>query len=332
MRLVYSSDVEPGYHRQRRWGRFVYLDSNGRYLRSQTALARLRALGVPPAYTHVWYCMHANGHIQATARDSRGRKQYFYHPTWTARQSTAKFDHLFEVGRMLPRLRRRVQQDLQRHSTPKERVISGIVRLLDTTYLRVGNEVYAKENQSYGLTTLRKRHLRTDGTFPNLSFTGKSGVQHTVPIHDPRIISLLHVCHELPGQFLFSFTDDTGTPHHIHSHDVNAYLSAASDSILTAKDFRTWHASARVAFFLSQHPESTILARKKQVTAAIRAAASALGNTPSVCRASYIAPFILERYLAGKYPRPQQPAPRAHLHQDELFFLQLLHRKPPLYH
>jgi DNA topoisomerase-1 len=323
MHLVYSTNTEQGYHRQRSWGRFVYLDHVGKRVRDRATVARLQSVGVPPAYTQVWYSAKEHGHVQATARDARGRTQYFYHPTWTAQQAHAKFDHLADVGHALPRLRRRVRKDLARRGATKERILAAVVRLLDTTYVRVGNEAYAQENHSYGLTTLRKRHLQTRDALPILLFTGKMGVQHRVPVHDARVIKVLHTCHELPGQYLFSFLEHSGAVRHVHSEDVNAYLADMSGISITAKDFRTWHASARVASYLAQRPESTVIARKKQITAALKDTAAALGNTPQVCRTSYVHPEILARYLAGHLSLPRHRNSRSELHADELLFLSL---------
>jgi len=301
--LVYVSPEIPGLRRLRHGPHFRYKDAQGRWVRDADELARIRGLAIPPAYTGVWICPLPNGHLQATGLDARGRRQYRYHPQWRLLKDEAKFDRLAAFGRALPRIRARVTRDLApasaRRPAPLARdvVLAAIVRLLDTTYLRVGNEAYAASNGSFGLTTLRNRHARLHGSALRLRFRGKGGLLHEAEVDDPRIAKVVRRCLQLPGQELFQYEDDEGEPHAISSTDVNDYLRAAADDEegFTAKDFRTWHGTVQAL-------ELTRLACRGDAPGAARysarevlgAVARQLGNTPAVCRKAYIHPAVLD--------------------------------------
>jgi DNA topoisomerase I len=289
--LVYSSDSEPGLTRVKRGKGFAYLDSNRRAIRDPAQLERIRKLAIPPAYQSVWICPSPDGHLQATGIDARGRKQYRYHPRWREERDTGKFDRLIEFASVLPRLRRQVAKDLQGNEHSRERVVATIVWLLDTTLARVGNDQYAKENGSFGLTTLRNRHARFEGGNLKLSFRGKSGVRQEMEVQDPRVLKVVRKCLHLPGQELFQYLDDSGVARSVSSGDVNDYLQAVCGERFTAKDFRTWHGSVLALETLRALHLSGDRFAIKELLARV---ASALGNTPAVCRKAYIHPDVLE--------------------------------------
>lgn len=304
-KLHHTDDRQSGLTRKQVAQGFVFYDRQGRKVKSRRTVARCEAIGIPPAYGDVWISADPKGHLQATARDDRGRKQYFYHPDWVAHRDATKFEQLLPFAGKLGIIRRHVQRDLRLRGMPKERVVAAIVKLLDTTYVRIGNEEYARENKSYGLTTLLTRHLRGRGTKMQLVFKGKSGVMHEVPLEDKRVRKIVAACQDLPGQELFMHLDDRGESHHVTSGDVNAYLRAITQTELTAKDFRTWHGTVLVAAYLLDHPLGDTQAEgRRTITAAITAAARALGNTVAVCRKCYIHPKLLECYLEGKLSMP----------------------------
>lgn len=326
-RIRYASDDEPGITRRAAGSSFAFFDASGRRVRDAATLARIRALAIPPAYRDVWICADANGHLQATARDARGRKQYVYHPVWSALRDKDKFDRLAAFAAVLPAIRRRLDRDLKRKGMPKEKVLAAIVRIMDLAFVRVGNEEYARENHSYGLTTAENRHVKTERGHMRLSFTGKSGVRHDVPIDDPRVRRIVAACHDLPGHELFGFVDDAGRAHDVTSGDVNAYLKEVAHADITAKDFRTWHGTVIAAAYLRQHPVGdTKTGRKARVSEAIAEAAAALGNTRAVCRKRYVHPRILAAYDAGTLSLPLVPANPSALHVDERFVLAFLRR------
>ncbi len=301
MGLKYTTDDIPGFSRKKSWLAFKYFDQAGRKITNRDTLERIRRLGIPPAYKQVWICPFENGHLQATARDARGRKQYFYHPEWTERQAAQKFERLTIFAKALPLIRRQFKKDVGRSGMPKPKVIGAMVELLDTEYIRIGHEIYAQENHSFGLTTLRKRHLHLNHKHPTLIFTGKSGVRQEVVLHDEKVIKILKACHELPGQELFEYLDDQGQAHPLNSEDINDYLQVTSAADITAKDFRTWHASVIVSAYLGHRlAPSTKTEAQAQIKEAIRRAAEALGNTPTVCKKSYVHPQILSLYQAGE--------------------------------
>ena len=290
--LRWINDTGPGLTRRARRGGFDYLDARGRRVTDEDTLARIRKLAIPPAWTDVWISPLADSHLQATGRDARGRKQYRYHADWQAGRGQTKFDSLRRFGAVLPKLRRRVQQALAGPDEPtRERVLAALVRLLDTTWLRIGNASYARENGSYGLSTLRNRHAGVKGDAIELSFVGKSGVRHQVRLADRRVARIVRRCRELPGQELFRYVDEAGVSHAVDSADVNAWLAAAAGERVTAKDFRTWHGSVlALELTLQACAEGAEACRPTDVVAAV---AKRLGNTAAVCRKAYIHPRVL---------------------------------------
>jgi DNA topoisomerase-1 len=304
--LIYVSDSDPGICRRRKGSVFYYLKPDNRILRNKAELRRIASLAVPPAYQDVWICTHPRGHIQATGRDARGRKQYRYHPRWREARDLAKFDRMIDFGSALPRLRQRLRRDLARHGLPREKVLAVIVSMLDSTRARIGNPEYARQN-SFGLSTLRNRHVQfvRDGR-ALLRFRGKGGVQHEIVVDDKRLARLVRRCHELPGQQLFQYIDDDGQRCPVGSVEVNDYLRKAMGGEFTAKDFRTWAATMRAVVLLSRtrlprHPSDH--ACKKEIARVVRRVAKELHNTPAVCRKSYIDPAIFEAWRRGHLQR-----------------------------
>ncbi|TDV37836.1 DNA topoisomerase-1 [Paraburkholderia caballeronis] len=297
-----SSDLTPGYTRRLQGDRFAYFDTDGRRIRDAETIARIDSLAIPPAYTDVWICADELGHLQATGRDARGRKQYRYHPRWRDARDRDKFAKLAGFARALPRIRARVAADLRQRGLPSDKVAAAIVRLLDSTLVRIGNEEYVRENASYGLTTLCKRHLRTDGQRLTLCFNGKHGISHEVPVDDPDVVRVIRDCAEHRGRALFRYVDANGV-HKISAADVNAYLHAAGGDAFTAKDYRTWAASAIALERLrAAEPPRSARAARSAVVQVAREVAALLRNTPAVCRASYIHPAVIEAFAAGELP------------------------------
>jgi len=301
--LVYVTDAEAGYRRLRRQGRFVYVDKRGRTVKDSAELQRIARLAVPPAYEDVWICANPRGHLQATGRDARGRKQYRYHPRWRSARDDTKFERMQAFGSALPRLRRKVARDLALPGLPRDKVIALIVSLLDRTRLRVGNAVYAQQNNSFGLTTLRSRHVRFAGpTRALLRFRGKGGVDHEVSLDDARVVRIMRGCHQLPGQQLFQYVDSAGERHAVGSEQVNAYLQEAMGETFTAKDFRTWGATLRAIELLSgidlpdTGGERAVVGCINDV---VRQVAGELRNTPAVCRKAYINPQVFHAWRQG---------------------------------
>jgi len=299
--LRYVSDAGPGITRVRAGKGFVYRDPRGRVIREARTLARIRSLVIPPAWTGVWICPSPHGHIQATGRDARGRKQYRYHPRWTAVRDGAKYDRLEAFGRALPALRRSVQRDLQAPPLSRQRVLATVVRLLETTCIRIGNEEYARSNGSYGLTTLRDRHVEIRGSTLRFRFRGKSGIFQTIDLEDRRLAQTVKGCQDLPGQVLFQYVDECGKPMKVGSSDVNRYVRDVTGRAFTAKDFRTWAGTVHAACELKGITlADSQTARKRQVVAAIDAVAARLGNTRAVCRRCYIHPAVVDTFLDGR--------------------------------
>jgi DNA topoisomerase I len=292
VRLAWVTDSEPGIRRRRRGAGFVYLLPTGKPVRDEALLQRIRRLAVPPAYEDVWICLREDGHLQATGRDARGRKQYRYHPEWQLQRGQNKFDRLLAFGRLLPALRRAVQRRLGDEAEPtRERVLATLVRLLDTTWMRIGNDEYARQNGSYGLSTLRSDHAGVRGDELRLSFVGKSGVRHEVRLSDRRVARVVRRCRELPGQELFQYVDSDGGIGRLGSGDVNAWLAQASGDLhATAKDFRTWHGSVQALAALLEACDADPVPTPATVIAQV---ARRLGNTPAVCRKAYIHPAVL---------------------------------------
>jgi DNA topoisomerase-1 len=279
---------------------FRYVGVDGKVIRRATDIERITRLAVPPAWTDVWICPVPNGHIQATGRDARGRKQYRYHETWRAARDATKYERTVAFGEALPRIRARVDSDLRRPDLSRDRVLATIVRLLDTTYIRVGNEEYARENRSVGLTTMQPRHVEVDGSKLRFQFRGKGGKQHAVRVTDPRVARVITRLQDLPGQQLFQWQDDDETVHGIESDDVNTYIREAADDDFTAKDFRTWAGTVLAAWALQELGEYTSEAQaKRQVVEAVESVARDLGNTPAVCRRCYVHPEVISAHLDG---------------------------------
>lgn len=303
--LRYVSDQSPGIRRLAVTCGFRYVGLAGCALRDQRTLMRIRAMAVPPAWTDVWICPRADGHIQATGRDAKGRKQYRYHPDWHAARGDAKFGQLVAFGRALPDLRRRVDADLSRPGLPRDKVLAAVVELLDRTHLRVGNEEYARANGSYGLSTLRDKHARFVGDTVELRFRGKSGVFHTRGVSDRRLSAVVRACRDLPGQELFQYRGSDGRPVPIGSADVNGYIRQTSNGPFTAKVFRTWAGTVAAAVRLAAESADTKAARNKMVVRVVKEVAAELGNTPAVCRTSYIHPQVISAYLEGDFQLPK---------------------------
>jgi len=302
--LRYVSDQSPGISRRRKGANFVYYNKEGKILRNRAELKRIRSLVIPPAWKNVWICERPNGHLQAVGFDVKGRKQYKYHSTWREVRDEAKFERLLAFAKVLPKIRARVDEDLRRSDLTREKVLATIVRLLETSLIRVGNEEYAKENKSFGLTTMRNRHAQIDGSTVRFRFRGKSGKQHSVEISDRRVARIIQKCQDLPGQHLFEYEDHNGEIGSIESEDVNHYLHSITNQPFTAKDFRTWAGTVLAAVALGKLEEvDAETVRKKNVITAIEAVARLLGNTVAICRKCYIHPAIPTSYLNGTLAR-----------------------------
>jgi DNA topoisomerase-1 len=298
--LRYVSDARPGLHREPAGKGFRYTDAQGQRVRDQETLARIKSLVIPPAWTDVWICAAHNGHIQVTARDARGRKQYRYHPLWRKVRDENKYEHLISFGKALPLIRKQVDKDLALPGLPREKILATIVRLLETTMMRVGNEEYARSNGSFGLTTLRDKHVRIDGARLEFNFRGKSGVEHSIELTDRRLARIVNRCRELPGYELFQYLDGEGNRRTIDSEDVNDYLRRITGQDYTAKDFRTWAGTLLAALALREFERFDSQAQaKKNLVRAIESVSAKLGNTPAICRKCYIHPVIMESYLEG---------------------------------
>jgi DNA topoisomerase I len=298
--LRHSSDDRPGITRRRAGRGFTYRDADGRRVRDPETLARIRTIAIPPAWTDVWICPAPNGHLQATGRDARGRKQYRYHDRYRARRDTAKFERLIAFARALPAIREQVDRDLARPGLPREKVLAAVVRLLELTLIRVGNDEYARLNRSFGLTTLQDRHAAVDGSEIRFRFRGKSGKQQEVGLRDRRLAAVVRRCRDLPGRELFQYVDADGETRDVASDDVNAYLGAVAPGF-TAKDFRTW-AGTVLAYRALRALGKGATDREKQrnVAEAIQAAADNLGNTAAVARQAYVHPAVVDAYLDGR--------------------------------
>lgn len=298
--LLYVNVDDPGISRRRHGRGFTYRTVGGRPLRDRRELARIRSLAVPPAWNDVWICPSPRGHIQATGRDARGRKQYRYHPLWRQVRDEAKFERTVAFAEALPALRRRVETDLGRPGLPREKVVAAVVQLLEMTLFRVGNEEYARDNKSFGLTTLRDRHATVRGTAFRLSFTGKGGKKNEVGLRDRRLARIVSRCQDLPGQYLFQYVDDDEKPQRVTSDDVNAYLRDVTGEEFSAKDFRTWAGTVLAAQALQALGDDTDGTSQSRVVRAVENVARDLGNTPAVCRRCYIHPAIIDSYLDGR--------------------------------
>jgi DNA topoisomerase-1 len=316
-RLRHVNDDAPGITRQPAKNGFDYRLPDGSLVRDIDTLRRIRALAIPPAWSEVWICPDPNGHLQATGRDQRGRKQYRYHPRWREVRDEAKYHKMLVFARVLPEIRARVEADLQRRGLPRERVLAAIVKLMELTLFRIGNSEYAKENKSYGLTTLRDRHVAIDGSRIHISFRGKSGKHHESDINDRRLARIVKDCRDVPGYELFQYIDENGERHSVDSADVNDYLREITGEEITAKDFRTWAATHLAAEALRAFERFDSEAkRKKAVVDAVKKVAEHLGNTPAICRRCYIHPAIIDGYLEGTLLDALADEAQAYLEQN----------------
>lgn len=298
--LRYVSDHTPGITRERGGEGFTYRNPDGSVVTDDKTLARIKGLAIPPAWERVWICRLPHGHLQAVGRDARGRKQYRYHPRWRAVRDEAKYSKMLIFGRVLPQIRKRVEEDLARPGLPREKVLAALVRLLETTLARVGNEEYAKANKSFGLTTLRNRHVKVAGSHLTFDFRGKHGVKHHIDLQNRRLARIVKRCLDIPGQELFQYLDEDNEPRAVGSEDVNEYLREISGEDITAKDFRTWAATNLAALALRELEAFDTKAKaKKNVVEAVEAVSKMLGNTPAICRKCYIHPAIFDGYLDG---------------------------------
>ena len=299
-KLRYFTDQMPGLTRKRAGKGFAYYTAENRLIRDREILRRIKALAIPPAWAEVWICPHANGHLQATGRDSKGRKQYRYHTRWRSVRDETKYDRMLEFGKQLPVIRKQIERDLALPELPREKVLATVVRLLETTLIRVGNEEYARNNNSFGLTTMRDKHVKVNGSRIHFQFRGKSGIKHNIDLTDKHLASIVKQCRDLPGQELFQYLDKTGEAQSISSTDVNDYLRNIAGSEFTAKDFRTWAGTVLAALALQEfNAFSSQTEAKRHIVKAIETVSARLGNTPAVCRKCYVHPTVLETYLEG---------------------------------
>ncbi len=298
--LRYVTDAMPGIRRHRHGRGFKYVDPEGRVIRERALLERFRSLVIPPAWTDVWICPREDGHLQVTARDGRGRKQYRYHPGFRQHRDGTKFERMFALSDVIQKIRERVEHDVTLPDHPREKVMATVVWLLERTLIRIGSDEYAKANKSFGLTTLRRRHVAIDGAKLRFEFRGKSGISHAVDVTDRRIARIVQRCHELRGEVLFKYLDDSGERQQVEAEDVNAYLQEITGSDITAKDFRTWAGTMLVAEALrSMGAADTRREAEKNIVLAVDKTAKMLGNTRSVCRKYYIHPVLIQAYLEG---------------------------------
>ena len=327
-RLAYASDVDPGIRRVPAGDGFRYLNADGKPVRDAATLDRIRSLAIPPAWTEVWIAPTDRGHIQATGRDAKGRKQYRYHARWREVRDGGKYERLIAFGRALPKLRARVEQDLARRGLPREKVLAAVLRVMEITLIRVGNEEYARTNRSFGLTTLRDRHARVGAARAVFEFRGKSGKVHTTGFSDRRLARIVKACQDLPGQRLFQYLDEDGGRHAVESADVNAYLRDAMGEDFSAKDFRTWAGTVAAARALVTLPDCESESRAaRNINTCVKAVAGILGNTPAVCRKAYIDPTLLDAYKAGALPLAAGRSDRA-FELSVLRFLESARQKP----
>lgn len=306
--LHYVSDSMPGIRRKRSGTGFAYYDPEGKLIRSREQIKRFRSLVIPPAWTEVWICPLPDGHLQVTARDGRGRKQYRYHPAFRAIRDETKFDRMFDFGDVIWKIRQRVEDDVLREGLPREKVLATVVWLLEKTLIRVGTQELAKENKSYGLTTLRRRHVHIDGAEMRFEFRGKSGVEHAMSVTDTQISRIVQRCHELPGEILFKYIDDDGQRQDVEAEHVNDYLREITGADVTAKDFRTWAGTMDAAAYLREcGAAKTRKEAERIVVKAVDHTAKRLGNTRAVCRKYYVHPALLDAYLDSEVLPPMPP-------------------------
>ncbi|KAB0550006.1 DNA topoisomerase IB [Pseudomonas argentinensis] len=326
--LHYVDDRTPGITRRKLRGKFCYFYPSGERIRDAREIGRINALAIPPAYTNVWICPDPKGHLQATGRDARGRKQYRYHARWREVRDTDKYANLLLFGKALPKLRQTIEQHLLLPEHGREKVMATVITLLDNTLIRIGNVRYAKENRSYGLTTLRNRHVEVQGSAIRFHFRGKSGIEHEVEVSDRRLARIIRRCLELPGQHLFQYLDANGERHTVTSTDVNNYLRELTGADFTAKDYRTWAGSALALTLLRElewQPESSA---KKHVVGMVKQVAEELRNTPAVCRKCYIHPALIDAFHAGELADLRLAAARKGLRSEESLLMRFLEKLP----
>lgn len=333
--LRYVTDATPGFTRQRFGRGFAFLDPRGRSITHEATLRRIKSLAIPPAWTDVWICPLANGHLQATGRDARGRKQHRYHAKWRETRDETKYARMIMFARSLPTIRKRIASDLKRPGLPRAKVLATVVKLLELSLIRVGNEEYAQNNHSYGLTTMQDRHVKVSGSKVRFSFKGKSGINHSVDVESPALAKTVKKCQDLPGQELFQYLDESGKRQDVKSEDVNEYLRDVAGRDFTAKDFRTWAGTVLAAMALSEfHKFDTKAQAKKNIVQAIESVAARLGNTPSVCRKCYVHPAVINSYLdfgtidvVGQRAEQAMRAGLAKLRPEEASVLTLLQQR-----
>jgi DNA topoisomerase-1 len=328
--LRYVADTQAGIRRRRRGKGFGYTGVDGTTIQDAEILRRIKGLAIPPAWTEVWICPRSDGHLQATGRDAKGRKQYRYHPHWRAVRDTTKYDRLIAFGEVLPQLRQHLEQDLAAPGLPRHKVLATIVRLLEITLIRIGNVEYARQNGSFGLTTMRDRHVQISGAAVQFRFRGKVGKFHTIHMHDRRLSTIVKRCQDLPGYELFQYLDDEGQCQTVDSADVNAYLRAVTQQDFTAKDIRTWGGTVLAACALRTQTDYTSQTQVQQnIRQAIEAVARRLGNTPAICRKCYVHPAVLEAYVDRSLcaTLPDTTTMSTGLHPEEAFVLAVLKQR-----
>ncbi|WP_268796485.1 DNA topoisomerase IB [Pseudomonas huanghezhanensis] len=316
--LHYVDDAQPGFSRKVLRGKFAYFDKNGERIRDEDEIKRINLLVIPPAYTDVWICADPRGHLQATGRDAKGRKQYRYHPRWREIRDENKYSRMIEFGVALPKVRKQLEAQLSTPGMGRDKVMAAVVSLLDATLIRIGNSQYARDNRSYGLTTLRNKHVDVKGSEILFEFRGKSGVEHQISVKDRRLARIIKRCMELPGQNLFQYLDDDGERHSVSSSDINNYLHDLTGADFTAKDYRTWAGSALALATLSKLEYEPEADAKKHIVEMIKAVSRQLGNTPAVCRKCYIHPAVLEGFLLGQLHKLPPSRQRKGLRVEEV--------------
>ncbi|WP_447592074.1 DNA topoisomerase IB [Aquipseudomonas campi] len=324
--LHYVDDRQAGIRRRKLRGTFAYFNTEGERIRDEEEIRRINQLAIPPAYSDVWICADPQGHLQAVGRDVRGRKQYRYHPRWREIRDSVKYERLLDFGRALPKLREQVDQHLRLRDHGHDKVMATVVALLDSTLIRVGNQQYARENKSFGLTTLRNRHVDVAGNSIRFHFRGKSGIEHEVSLNHPRLARVVRRCMELPGQHLFQYLDDNGERRAVNSADVNSYLQTHTGSDFTAKDYRTW---AGTALALQRMHEAALASggnTRQEVVEIVKQVAKQLGNTPAICRKCYIHPAVIEAFLAGELAAIRAGGVRKGLREEESMLMRFLER------
>lgn len=322
--LHYVDDSGPGIVRKKVRGKFAYFLPSGERIQNETEISRINKLAIPPAYTDVWICPDPQGHMQATGRDARGRKQYRYHSRWREIRDCNKYDRLIAFGAALPKMRERLEQHLDKRGMPREKVMALLVQLLESTLIRVGNSRYAKQNRSYGLTTLRTRHVDVRGSAIRFHFRGKSGVEHRVTLRNQRLARMVRRCMELPGQHLFQYLDEDGTRHPVSSSDVNQFIQQMTGGDFTAKDYRTWAGSALALDNLRDREWQPDATARRNLVETVKEVSQQLGNTPAVCRQCYIHPAVLEAFTAGELAKLPKARKRKWMSTEEVTLLKFL--------